>query len=68
MRKWRAVGFSLLAALGLTNPFPAKGYPTKPITLIVSFAAGGPSDATARLIADHMSRTLGEQIIIDDGV
>jgi tripartite-type tricarboxylate transporter receptor subunit TctC len=66
MKKWRAVVLALIAALGLTNPVPAKGYPTKPITLIVSFAAGGPSDATARLIADHMGRTLGEQVIIEN--
>jgi tripartite-type tricarboxylate transporter receptor subunit TctC len=50
MRKWRAVGFAFVATFGLANPVPAKGYLTKPITLIVSFAAGGPSDATARLI------------------
>jgi tripartite-type tricarboxylate transporter receptor subunit TctC len=66
MRKWRAVGFALVAALGLMNPVPVKGHPTNPITLIVSFAAGGPSDATARLIADHMGRTLGEQVIIEN--
>ena len=34
-------------------------YPSKPITVIVPFAAGGPTDAVARILGDHMSRTLG---------
>jgi tripartite-type tricarboxylate transporter receptor subunit TctC len=60
MRKWWVIVFALAAAFGGANLVPATGYPTRPITLIVSFAAGGPSDTAARLIADHMSRTLGE--------
>ncbi|HZA02271.1 MAG TPA: tripartite tricarboxylate transporter substrate-binding protein [Hyphomicrobiaceae bacterium] len=66
MRKWCVVVFALAAAFGWANLVQAKGYPARPITLIVSFAAGGPSDTAARLAADHMSRTLGEQIIIEN--
>src|SRR5262249_13497961 len=43
-------------------------YPTRPITLIVPFAAGGPTDVVARIVGDHMSRTLGQQIVIENQV
>jgi tripartite-type tricarboxylate transporter receptor subunit TctC len=41
-------------------------YPLRTITLIVPFAAGGPTDVVARIAGDHMSRTLGQQIIIEN--
>jgi tripartite-type tricarboxylate transporter receptor subunit TctC len=42
------------------------GYPAHMITLIVPFAAGGPTDVVARLLQDSMSRTLGQQIVIEN--
>jgi tripartite-type tricarboxylate transporter receptor subunit TctC len=53
----------LLAALG---PASAQNYPTKPITVIVPFAAGGPSDTIARLTTAGMSKVLGQQLIIEN--
>jgi tripartite-type tricarboxylate transporter receptor subunit TctC len=41
-------------------------YPNKPITIIVPFAAGGPTDVVARLVGSHMSQTLGQTIIIEN--
>ena len=41
-------------------------YPSKPITVIVPFAAGGPTDAVARILGDHMSRTLGQQLVVEN--
>jgi tripartite-type tricarboxylate transporter receptor subunit TctC len=41
-------------------------YPTKPITLIVPAAAGGPTDTVARLVAESMSRTLGQTVIVEN--
>ena len=41
----------------------AQTYPVRPITVIVPFAAGGSSDVIARIIGEHMSRTLGQQVI-----
>ena len=44
----------------------AQGYPTKPIKIIVPFGAGGIADFTARTVAQKMSESLGQQVIIDN--
>jgi tripartite-type tricarboxylate transporter receptor subunit TctC len=41
-------------------------YPVRPITVIVPFAAGGPTDILARILAQHMSQTLGQQLVIEN--
>jgi tripartite-type tricarboxylate transporter receptor subunit TctC len=41
-------------------------YPDRPITLIVPFAAGGPTDVVARIVAESMSRTLGQQLVVEN--
>src|SRR5919202_3356963 len=64
----RALGalFGVLAA-SLASPGRAQsGYPVKPIRLIVPFPAGGPTDVTARVIAQEMSKTIGQQVFIDN--
>jgi tripartite-type tricarboxylate transporter receptor subunit TctC len=56
-----------LFALALAASAPAAAqYPSKPITVIVPFAAGGPTDVVARLVGDHMSRTLGQTMVIEN--
>jgi tripartite-type tricarboxylate transporter receptor subunit TctC len=61
------VGVAALAAsLGLAGAAQAQGYPNKPINMIVPFAAGGPTDVIARIVAEHMSKTLGQQIVIEN--
>jgi len=44
----------------------AQTYPARPITVVVPAAAGGPTDAVARLIGESMSRTLGQQIAVEN--
>ena len=44
----------------------AQAYPTRPVTIIVPFAAGGGSDVSARIVGDYMSRTLGQPFIIEN--
>jgi tripartite-type tricarboxylate transporter receptor subunit TctC len=61
----RAITSGLFALVALTAPAIAQ-YPNKPITVIVPFAAGGPTDVVTRLVGDHMSRTLGQQIVVEN--
>ena len=50
----------------LSSQAVAQEYPTRPINLIVPFAAGGPTDVISRIVGEHMSRTLGQQIVIEN--
>ena len=64
-----AGGFAIAATLGLAAaPAIAQDYPTRNITMIIPFAAGGPTDVIARIVASDMSKTLGQQIIIENVV
>jgi tripartite-type tricarboxylate transporter receptor subunit TctC len=55
----------LVLAVGATTA-QADEYPSKVITLVVPFAAGGPTDTVARMIAQPMSKTLGQTIIVEN--
>src|SRR5262245_64661742 len=44
----------------------AQAYPTRPITMVVPFPAGGPTDTVARIFGDHMRQTLGQSVIIEN--
>jgi len=50
----------------ISYPASAQNFPSRPITMIVVFAAGGPTDVMARIVADHMSKSLGQQIVIEN--
>ena len=66
---WFTRAAGTLVALALTAvAASAQDYPTRPITLIVPFAAGGPTDVVARIVGEHMSRTLGQQLVIENVV
>jgi tripartite-type tricarboxylate transporter receptor subunit TctC len=43
-----------------------QSYPTRPITMIVPFTAGGPTDVLARILGQHMSQSLGQQIVVEN--
>jgi tripartite-type tricarboxylate transporter receptor subunit TctC len=55
-----------LLALALSGVPAAAQYPNKAITVIVPFAAGGPTDVVTRLVGDHMSRTLGQTLVVEN--
>jgi tripartite-type tricarboxylate transporter receptor subunit TctC len=55
-----------LAILGLVTGAGAQDYPNRPITLVVPFPPGGSTSIVARIIADKMSESLGQQIVIDN--
>jgi tripartite-type tricarboxylate transporter receptor subunit TctC len=44
----------------------AQNYPSRPVTVIVPFAAGGPADITGRIVADVFSRHLGQQFVVEN--
>jgi tripartite-type tricarboxylate transporter receptor subunit TctC len=61
-----ALAVGTLIALGAPLAAQAQDYPTKTITVVVPFPAGGPSDVVARIVAEHMSRTLGQTLVIEN--
>src|SRR5215510_21585 len=69
---WRSVMkvFSLALAaatfIGSMSGASAQVYPSRPITVVVAFAAGGSGDTIMRIVADHMRNTLGQTIIIEN--
>ena len=65
MRKISAL-LAAAAALAAVAAAVAQPYPAHPITLIVPFAPGGSASIAARSVADKMSETLGQQIVIDN--
>src|ERR1700716_4554434 len=62
----RKIVLAVLAVLTFTGPALAEKYPSHPITVIVPFSAGGPSDAMRRILAERMKQTLGEAILIEN--
>ena len=60
-----AASAALLGAC-LSTTALAQAYPTKPITLVVPFAAGGPTDVVARLLGATMTKTLGQPVVIEN--
>jgi tripartite-type tricarboxylate transporter receptor subunit TctC len=54
------------ALLALTASGLAQSFPTKPMTMIIPFAAGGPTDVLGRVVAQRMSEVLGQQIVVEN--
>jgi tripartite-type tricarboxylate transporter receptor subunit TctC len=67
-RRLSAVAIAaLLAAAGAAGGAAwAQGYPTKPVTMIIPFAAGGPTDVLGRVMAQRMSELLGQQVVVEN--
>jgi tripartite-type tricarboxylate transporter receptor subunit TctC len=66
MRGWlrlSALGCALLAA---TQPAAAQSFPSRPLTLVVPFAAGGPSDVAGRIVAQGLSEKLSQQVVVEN--
>jgi tripartite-type tricarboxylate transporter receptor subunit TctC len=65
-RQFLHLAAGAFALPAMFRPASAQTFPTRPITMIVPFAAGGGTDVIARIVAEHMSRTLGQQVIIEN--
>jgi tripartite-type tricarboxylate transporter receptor subunit TctC len=52
--------------LGLTGAAGAQNFPTHPVTMIIPFAAGGPTDLLGRLIAQRMGEILGQNVVVEN--
>jgi tripartite-type tricarboxylate transporter receptor subunit TctC len=67
MQRLLAVLVVVTAALALSPALAlAQNYPTRPVTIIVPFAAGGPTDIIARIVGEYYSKALGQQFIIEN--
>ena len=68
-RKTMLAVCAAVAALGFgTQAFSQLAYPDKPVSLVIPFAAGGPTDAVARMIAVPMGKALGQTVLIENVV
>ncbi|MDB5589634.1 tripartite tricarboxylate transporter substrate-binding protein [Enterovirga sp.] len=61
-RSLAGLAFAAFAAHGAL----AQDWPTRPITMVIPFAAGGPTDVLGRVMAERMSQTLGQQVIVEN--
>src|SRR5262249_56090279 len=59
---------AIAVALNGASPATAQVYPSRLVTIIVPFSAGGTTDIIARILAEHMSRTLAQQFIVENVV
>jgi tripartite-type tricarboxylate transporter receptor subunit TctC len=62
----RIVLAALLATLAFSGSAFAQNFPSRPLTIIVPFSAGGPSDAMARILAERMKVSLGEAVLVEN--
>src|ERR1700750_1024848 len=64
-RQWAAAGVLMVGAITGAR---ADDYPARTVTMIVPFAAGGPADVTARIVADIFNRHLGQKFVVENAV
>jgi tripartite-type tricarboxylate transporter receptor subunit TctC len=62
----QAIWAALAVLMTIGGPAAAQNYPSRPVTIIVPFSAGGPSDAMARILAERMKSTLGEAVLVEN--
>jgi tripartite-type tricarboxylate transporter receptor subunit TctC len=62
----RRIVLAALATLALFSSAFAQNFPSRPVTIIVPFSAGGPSDAMARILAERMKVALGEAVLVEN--
>jgi tripartite-type tricarboxylate transporter receptor subunit TctC len=69
MPKWLVVLAAVLAAVITFAPLKFRQpneWPSHPVTMIVPFAAGGPTDVVGRIVAERLSDVLGQQVVVEN--
>ena len=61
-----AIAIALVQNVFVPAPSAAQDWPTRPVTMVVPFAAGGASDVIGRILSPHLSEILGQQVIIEN--
>lgn len=64
--RWCAAMFGLAAVLMAAPPAGAADYPTRPIKLVVPYAAGGPTDVLGRLVGEYLGRDLKQAVVVEN--
>ena len=62
----KLIGAALGALLAWSGPAAAQAWPTRPVTMVIPFAAGGPTDVLGRVMAERMSQILGQQVVVEN--
>src|SRR5476651_1475945 len=66
MRRLAATALTVLGLLFFAAPAPARQYPNRTVTLVVPYPAGGPTDETARVVANSLSKKFGQNFIVEN--
>ncbi|RXT54519.1 hypothetical protein B6S44_12815 [Bosea sp. Tri-44] len=65
---WFNAAATAACMAGAASIAQAQNFPSKPVTMLIPFAAGGPTDVVGRLVGEHMGCTLGQPVIIENAV
>jgi len=66
LERMRAIGVALAAVMGSIGGAGAEAYPSRPITIVVPYAAGGLFDSIARALAESMRVALAQSVVIEN--
>jgi tripartite-type tricarboxylate transporter receptor subunit TctC len=66
MKRFLLLALGVLLACNASRLVAADDFPSRPITMIVPFAAGGPTDVIGRLMAQYMGQALGQNVVVED--
>jgi Tripartite tricarboxylate transporter family receptor len=66
MCNWLCLSGLGCALVAVTQTAAAQSFPSRPLTLVVPFAAGGPSDVAGRIVAQGLSEKLGQQVVVEN--